>query len=147
MSRGKTVLIEKRLKWLSHTMNIPPLITYTPTFIKTVRKNYELRENVVNTSSRNIELTAMRFQWLPHIMDIPHWETIYRFLLKSSEQIMNYDNMYQLRPEVKWTSYSVISMIITYNEYHPTENLYTDFYWNRGNQLRITRKYINYVQG
>jgi hypothetical protein len=38
-------------------------------------------------------------------------------------------------------------MLISYNEYPSTENLYTEFYWNRGNQLRITRNYINYVQG
>jgi hypothetical protein len=39
-----------------------------------------------------------------------------------------------------------MSIIITYNEYPSTENLYTEFSWNRANQLRITRKCINYVQ-
>jgi hypothetical protein len=38
-------------------------------------------------------------------------------------------------------------MFITYNEYPSTENLYTLFYWNRAEQLEITRKYINYLQG
>jgi hypothetical protein len=38
-------------------------------------------------------------------------------------------------------------MINTYNEYPSTENLYTEFYWIQANQLRITRKCINYVQG
>jgi hypothetical protein len=38
-------------------------------------------------------------------------------------------------------------MIITYNEYPSTENLNTKFYWNRADQLWITRKCINYVQG
>jgi hypothetical protein len=38
-------------------------------------------------------------------------------------------------------------MIITYNEYSSTENLYTEFYWNREIHLRITRKCINYAKG
>jgi hypothetical protein len=38
-------------------------------------------------------------------------------------------------------------MIIIYNEYDSTENVHTEFYWNRADQLRITRKCIKYVQG
>jgi hypothetical protein len=40
-----------------------------------------------------------------------------------------------------------ITMIITYNEYPCSENLYTEIYCNRTNHLRITKKCIIYVQG
>jgi hypothetical protein len=33
-------------------------------------------------------------------------------------------------------------MIITYDENHSTENLYTEFYWNRATQLGITRNVL-----
>jgi hypothetical protein len=36
-------------------------------------------------------------------------------------------------------------MIITYNEYPYTDNLYTEFYWNRAIHLGISSKYIKYV--
>jgi hypothetical protein len=40
-----------------------------------------------------------------------------------------------------------MSIIITYKEYRPIENLYTESYWNQANQLRITKNYINYLKG
>jgi hypothetical protein len=42
---------------------------------------------------------------------------------------------------------TAISMIITYNEYPSTQNLYNEFYPNRENLIRVTWKWINNVQG
>jgi hypothetical protein len=62
--------------------------------IKTVRTNYELRENVLITSRCKIELTEMRFQLLSHIINILPLGNYIPVLLKSREPITNYDKMY-----------------------------------------------------
>jgi hypothetical protein len=139
------VLTAMRFKWLSRIMNIPPLRTYIPRFITIERSIYELREKILITYWVKIVLTAMRLQWLSHIMNIPQLRTLYRVLLKSSNLFTNYDTMYYLRPVLNSAYCVAISMVITYNEYPSTENIYTEFYWNRENHLGITRKFISYV--
>jgi hypothetical protein len=86
----------------------------------------------------------MRFQRLSHKI------IILRSYITSFNEIERTN--YELREIMLITSrrkivLRAIAIIITYNEYPSTENLYTEFYCYRVHQLRITRKCTNYVQG